>query len=217
MDFVWECFQDIQVKILIHFSSVTQSCLTVIPWTAACQASLFITNSWSLLKLMSTESVMPSNHLILCCPLLLQPSIFPSKRVFSKESVLDIRWLRQWSFSFSISPSNEYSGLISFSKSLGGLSPDAIIFLTGLFPSVSCFEGAVSLPPEKRKGLWSSSFPLLPISQPFCLFGVRIDLLHFGSHPPKPNVLACVQIYFNCQKHFSFFFISIIYLTLLQK
>ena len=83
------------------------------PWTAAHQASLSITNSCSLLKLMSIESVMPSNHLILCCPLLL-PSIFPSLRVFSIESVLFIRWPKYWSFSFSISPSNEYSGLISF-------------------------------------------------------------------------------------------------------
>jgi len=84
------------------------------PWTAACQASLFITNSRSLLKLMSIESVMPSNHLILCRPLLLLPSIFLSIRAFSNESVLHIRWPKYWSFSFSISPSNEYSGLISF-------------------------------------------------------------------------------------------------------
>ena len=83
-------------------------------WNAAHQASLSITNSLSLLKLMSIESVMPSNHLILCCPLLLLPSIFPSIRVFSNESVLHIRCPKYWSFSFSISPSNEYSGLISF-------------------------------------------------------------------------------------------------------
>ena len=83
------------------------------PWTAACQASPSITNSWSLPKLVSIESVIPSNHLILCRPLLL-PSIFPSIRVFSNESVLHIRWPKYWSFSFSISPSNEYSVLISF-------------------------------------------------------------------------------------------------------
>ena len=83
------------------------------PWTAAHQASLFITNSRSLLKLMSIESVMPSNHLILCHPLHL-PSIFPGIKVFSKESILCISWPKYWSFSFSISPSNEYSGLISF-------------------------------------------------------------------------------------------------------
>ena len=83
------------------------------PWTTACQASLSITSSWSLLKLISIESVMPSNHLILCPPLLLPPSVFPSIRVFTDESVLHIRWPKYWSFSFSISPSNEYSGLIS--------------------------------------------------------------------------------------------------------
>ena len=84
------------------------------PWTAASQASLSITNTWSLLKLLSIESVMPSNQLILCRPLLLLPSIFPSIRVFSNELVLPIRWPKYWSFSFSISPSNDYSGLISF-------------------------------------------------------------------------------------------------------
>ena len=84
------------------------------PWTAAYQVFLSITNSWSLLTLMSIESVMSSNHLILCCPLVRLPSIFPSTRVFSNESVLHIRWPKYWSFSFSISPSNEYSGLISF-------------------------------------------------------------------------------------------------------
>ena len=88
--------------------------LFVTPWTAACQASLSITNSWNLLKLMSIESVMPSNHLILCHPLLLLPSIFPNIRVFSNESALHIRWPKYWTFSFSIIPSNEYSVLISF-------------------------------------------------------------------------------------------------------
>ena len=84
------------------------------PWTATCQASVSITNSWSLPKLMSIESVMPANHLILCCPLLLLPSIFPSIMIFSNESALCIRWPKYWSFSFSISPFNEYSGMISF-------------------------------------------------------------------------------------------------------
>ena len=88
--------------------------LFVTPWTAACQASLSITNSRSLLKPMSIELVMPSTHLILCHPLLLPPSVFPRIRVFSSESVLRIRWPKYWSFSFSISPSDEYSGLISF-------------------------------------------------------------------------------------------------------
>ena len=87
---------------------------SVTPWTDVHQASLFIINSWSLLKLMSFESVMPSNHLILCHALLLPPSIFPSIRVFSNESPLPIRWPKYWSFSFSISLSSEHSGLISF-------------------------------------------------------------------------------------------------------
>ena len=102
---------------MVQFSSVqslSRVQLFATPWTAAGQASLSITTSWSLLKLMSIESVMPSNYLILCHPLLLPPSIFPSIRVFSNESVLHIRWPKYWSFSFSISPSNEYSGLISF-------------------------------------------------------------------------------------------------------
>ena len=102
---------------LFPFSSIQLlSCvwLFVTPWTAAWQASLSITKSWSLLKLMSIESMMPSSHLILCRPLLLLSSIFPSIRVFSNGSALHIGWPKYWSFSFSISPSNEYSGLISF-------------------------------------------------------------------------------------------------------
>ena len=88
--------------------------LFVTPWTAVCLASLSFTTSQSLLKLMSIESVMPSNHVILCHPLLLLPSVFPSIRVFSNESALCIKWLKHWSFSFSISTSSEYSGLLSF-------------------------------------------------------------------------------------------------------
>ena len=108
------CFDNKSKNALFQFSSVQLLSLVrlfVTPWIAARQASLSITNSWSLLKLMSTESVMPSN---LCRPLLLEPSIFPSIRDFSNESALCIRWQKYWSFSFSISPSNEYSGLISF-------------------------------------------------------------------------------------------------------
>ena len=99
---------------IISVQSFSRARLFAIPWTAARQASLCITNSWSLLKLMSIESVMPSNHIILCCPLLLLPSIFPQIRVFSNESVLRIRWPKFWSFSFSTCLSNEFSGLISF-------------------------------------------------------------------------------------------------------
>jgi len=109
---------DLLEKYTYHFSSVRFSRWVMsdsaTPWIAALQACLSITNSWSLLKLMSIELMLPSNHLILCRPLLLLLSSFPSIRVFSNESVLPIRWPKYWSFSFSISPSNEYSGLISF-------------------------------------------------------------------------------------------------------
>ena len=98
----------------VQFRSLSRVWLLAAPWTAACHASLSITNSWSLPKLVSIESVMPSNHLILCCHLLFLPSIFPSIRVFSNESVLCIRWPEYWSFSFNISPSNEHPRLISF-------------------------------------------------------------------------------------------------------
>ena len=124
---------------------------SAISWTAECQASLFITNSWSLLKLMSMESVMPSNHLIFCHSLLL-PSVFPSIKVFSKESVLHIRWTKYWSFSFSISPSNDYSGLISLE--LNGLISWHLKGLTGVFSNTIVqkhqFLGA-------QLSLWSNS------------------------------------------------------------
>ena len=102
------------VRMFGSVQSLSRVWFLLTPWIAAHQASLPITNSQSLLKLMFIESVMPSNHLILCYPFLLSPSIFPSIRVFFSESVLHIKWPKYWSFSFSISPSNEYSGLISF-------------------------------------------------------------------------------------------------------
>ena len=105
-----------KMKLLLFSSaqSLTHVRLFAVPWTAACKPSLSITNSQSLVKLMSIKSVIPFNFLILCCPLLLLPSIFPSIRVFSNESLLLIRWPVYWSFSFNIGPSNEYSALISF-------------------------------------------------------------------------------------------------------
>ena len=107
------CLLDVTTLISsVQFLSRVQLFMT--PWTAAHQASLSITNSWSLLKLMSIESVMPSNRLILCCPILLTPLIFPSIRVFSSESALHIRWPKYWSFSFNAGPSSEHPGLISF-------------------------------------------------------------------------------------------------------
>ena len=139
-----------------QFSSVQSlSCvwLFVVPWIAARQASLSITNSWSLFKLMSIESVMPSSHLILCHPLLLLPSIFPSSRVFSNESVLCIRWPKYWSFSFNISPSNEYSGLISFRMDL----LDLLVVqgtLKSFFPNSTAQNNQLF---STQSSLWSSS------------------------------------------------------------
>ena len=120
------CDRGTDIFLVVQLLSCVQ--LFATPWTAAHQASLSITISWSLLKLMSIELVMPSNHLILCCPLLLS-SVFPSIRVFSSELALCIRWPNYWSFSFSISPSNEYSGLISFKTdcSLPGSSVRGIL------------------------------------------------------------------------------------------
>ena len=118
LDWGWCLRGEVQRRSRLETPSSVQSLhhvwLFATPWTAAHQTSLSITNSWSLLKLMSIESVMPSNHLLLCWPLLLLPPICPSIRVFSSESVLHIRWPKYWSFNFNISPSNEYSGLISF-------------------------------------------------------------------------------------------------------
>ena len=136
--------------------SLSRVRLFVTPFTAACQASLSITNSRNLLKLMSIESVMPSNHLILCCPLLLLPSIFPSIRVFSNESVLHSRWPKYWSFSFNISPSNEYSGLISFRM-------DWLDLLAVQGTLKSLLQHHVS----KVLILWHSAFFIVQISHPY--------------------------------------------------
>ena len=135
------------------------------PWTAARQASLSITNSQSLLKLMSIESVMPSNHLTLCCPLLLLPSIFPSIRVFSNELVLHIRWPKYWSSSFSISSSNEYSGLISFRMDWLDL-----LAVQGTLKSL--------LQPHSSKAsiLQCSAFLMVQLSHPYMTTGKTIAL-----------------------------------------
>ena len=130
------------------------------PWTTACYASLSITNSQSLLKLMSIELVMPSNHLILCLPLFLLPSIFPSIRVFSNESVLHIRWPKYWSFSFSISLSNEYSGLISFRMDWLNL-----LAVQGTLKSLPQHHSS------KASILWCSAFFTVQPSQPYMTTG----------------------------------------------
>ena len=135
------------------------------PWTAARQASLSITNSWSLLKLMSIELVMPSNHLILCCPLLLLPSIFPSIRVFSNESVLHIRWPKYWSFSFNIRPSNEYSGLISFKMDWLDL-----LAVQGTLKSLLQYHSS------KASILRCSAFFIVQLSHPYMTTGKTIAL-----------------------------------------
>ena len=133
------------------------------PWTAACQASLSITNSQSLLQDMSIESVMPSNHLILCCPLLLPPSIFPSIRVFSSESVLCIRWPKYWSFSFSISPSDEYSGLISFR-----------IDWLDLLAVQGTLKSLLQLHSSKASTHWRSASFIVQLSHPYMITGKTI-------------------------------------------
>ena len=146
---------------IVQFSSVQLlSCVRLFatPWTTACQASLFITNSQSLLKLMSIESVMPFNHLILCRPLLLPPSIFPSIRVFSNESIGHIRWPKYWSFSFSISPSNEYSGLIYFRMDWLDL-----LAVQGTLKSLLQHHGS------KASILWCSAFFRVQLSHPWLL------------------------------------------------
>ena len=135
------------------------------PWTVAQQASLSIINSWSLLKLMSIALVMPSNHLILCHPLLLLPSIFPSIRVFSNELVLHIRWPKDWSFSFSINPSNEYSGLISFR--MDWLD---VLAVQGTLKTLLQYHGS------KASILWSLAFFIVQLSQPHMTTGKTIAL-----------------------------------------
>ena len=152
------------------FSSVQSlSCvrLFVTPWTAALQASLFITNSQSLLKLMSIESVMPSNHFILCRPLLLLPSIFPSIRVFSSESVLHIKWPKYWNFSFSINPSNEYSALISFRM-------DWLDLLTVQGTLKSLLQHFSNS--SKASVVWCSAFFIVQLSHPYMTTGKTIAL-----------------------------------------
>ena len=146
----------------VQFSSVL-TCVWFFanPWTTACQASLYITNSWSLPRLMSIESVMPSNHLILCHPLLPLPSIFPSIRVFSNEPVLLSRWPKYWSVSFNISPSNEYSGLISYRTD---------------WLDLLAVQGTLQHHSSKASILWCSAFFIVQLSHPYVTTGKTIAL-----------------------------------------
>ena len=150
----------------LHLLLLLLSCvqLFVTPWTTACQASLSFTISQSVLKLMSIESVMPSSHLMLCHPLLL-PSIFPSIRVFSSESVLHIRWPEYWSFSFSISPCNEYSELISFR-----------IDWFDLFTVQGTLKILLQYHSSKASILWLSAFFIVQLSYPYMTPGKTIAL-----------------------------------------
>ena len=150
----------------VQFSSVAHRVrLFVTPWTTACHASLSITNSRSLLKLMSIESVMPCNHLILCRPLLLLPSIFPSIQVISNESAFCIRWPTYWSFSFSICPSNEYSGLISFR--MDWLDLHAVQGIPKSLLQHHSSEASI---------LWHSAFFMVQLSHPHMTTGKTIVL-----------------------------------------
>ena len=148
------------VVITSSVQSLSRVQLFVTPWATACQASLSIINSRSLRRLMSIESVVPSNHLILCRPLLLPPSIFPSIRVFSNESALRIRWPKYWSFIFSISPSNEYSGLISFRME---------------WLDLLAVQGTLKRIPQhhssKASVLWCSAFFMVQLSHPYMTIG----------------------------------------------
>ena len=140
--------------------SLSRVQLFATPWTSARQASLSITNSQSLLKLMSIEAVMPSNHLILCCPLLPPPSVFPRIRVFSNESALRIRWPNYWNFSFSISPSNGDSGLISYRMDRLNL-----LVVQGTLKSLLQHHSS------KASILWCSSFFIVQLSHPYMTTG----------------------------------------------
>ena len=152
----------------VQFSSVQSlSCIRLFAtsWTVARQASLSITNSWSLLRLMSIESVMPSYHLILCHPLLLPPSIFPNIRVFSSEAVIHIRWPKYWSFSFSISPSKDYSGLISF----------RVVWLD-LLAVQGTLKSLLQHHSSKASILQCSAFFIVQLSHPYMTTGKTIAL-----------------------------------------
>ena len=178
-------------------SSLSRVWLLVTPWTAAHQASPSIINSWNLLKCLSIELVMPFNHLILCCPLVL-PSVFPSIRVFSNESVLPIRWPKYWSFSFSISPSNEYSGLISFTIDLFDL-----LAVQGTLKSVLQYHSSKA---SIQLSLWSNShihtwLALTAKSRQSCLtLCDPIDSSPTGSSVPgilQARILESVAISFS--------------------
>ena len=172
-DYQWFCS--------VHSLSCVR--LFATPWTAAHQAFLSISNSQSLLKLMSIELVIPSNHLILCCPLLLLPSIFPNIRVFSNESVLHIRWSKYWRFSFGISSSNEYLGLISFRIDWFDL-----LVVQGILESLLQYHSS------KASIIQHSAFFTVQLSHPYTTTGKTISSVHFNRSVrlfATPWIAAC--------------------------
>ena len=194
---------------LIHFSPapffssvqlLSLVWLFAIPSTAAHQGSLSITNSWSLLKLMSIELVVPSNHLILCCPLLLLPSIFPSIRVFSNESLRHIKWPKYWSFSFSISLSNEYSGLISFRMDW-----------FDLLAAQGTLKSLLQHHSSKASILWCSALLIVQLSHPHMTTGKATALTRrtfLGKVMSLLfNMLSCLVIAFISRRKLHFFFL----------
>ena len=166
---MWLVWNEKDCKISHSVQSLSHVWLFATQWTAACQASLSITNARSLFKLMSIESVMPTNLLILCCPLLLLPSIFPSIRIFSNESALHIRWPKNWSFSFSISPSNEYSGPISFRTDW--------LDLLARRPNQGTLKSLLQHHSSKASILQCSAFFIVQLSRPYMTTGKTIDLI----------------------------------------
>ena len=181
-------------EVRVVLQSLRRVRLFATPWTAARQASLSITNSWSLLKLMSIEAVMPSNHLLLCRPLLLLPSIFPSIRVFSNKSALGIRWPMYWSFSFSISPSSEHPGLISFRMDWLDL-----LAVQGTLQSLLQHHSS------KASVLQCSAFFMVQLSHPCMTMGKTIVLTRWTFVGKVMSLLFNMHVvldnYFNTRKN----------------
>ena len=194
-------FFSLSIRCISSVQLLSRVWVFVTPWAAARQASLSITNSWSLLKLMSIASAKPSSHLILCHPLLLLPSIFPSIRVFPKESVLCIRWPEYWSFSFSISLSYEYSGLISFRM-------DWLNLLAVQGTLKSLFQHYDS----KASMLWCSAFFMVQLSHPYMTTGKTIALIRWTFIGKMMsllfNMLSRFVIAFSSKEQASFNFMA---------
>ena len=197
------CVHGPRVAVVVH--SLSHVWLFATPWTAAWQASLSSTISWSLLNLMTIEAVTPSNHLILCHPLLLLPSIFPSIRVFSNQSALCIRWLKYWSFSFNISPSNEYSGLIYFRIDWFDL-----LAVQGTLKSLLQHHNS------KASILWHSAFFMVQLSYPYMTTGETTALTIWTSVGKVMsllcNTLSRFVISFLSQEQESFNFMAAVIL-----